>query len=141
MIDMAAQNRCGNASFTADEAYTCNRVQELTFLISYAIVGVVMFFGNSFVCLVSLASKKLRRNFMNIFVSSLSVPDMLMALLIVPFYTVHCFRDCSHFLTPHCWLLRKARDFAMTATMLNTCAITYDRYLAILRPLHGMDSR
>lgn len=52
MIDMAAQNRCVNASFTADEAYTCNRVQELTFLISYAVVGVVMFFGNSFVCLV-----------------------------------------------------------------------------------------
>ena len=132
---MAAQNRCGNASFTADEAYTCNRVQELTFLISYAIVGVVMFFGNSFVCLVFLASKKLRRNFMNIFLLSLSVSDMLMTLLIVPFYTVHCSRDCSHFLTPHCWLLRKARDFALTATMLNTCAITYDRYLAILRPL------
>ena len=70
-----------------------------------------------------------------------SVPDMLMALLIVPFYTVHCFRDYSLFLTTHCWLLKKARDFAMTATMLNTCAITYDRYLAILRPLHGMDSR
>ena len=93
MIDMAARNWCGNASFRVDEVYTCNRVQELTFLISYAIVGVVMFFGNSFVCLVSLASKKLRRNFMNIFVSSLPVPDMLMALLIVPFYTVHCFRD------------------------------------------------
>lgn len=133
--NMAARNQCDNASFTDDEAYTCNRVQEMTFLISYALVGVVMFFGNSFVCLVFLASKKLRRNFMNIFLLSLSVSDMLMALLIVPFYTVHCFRDCSHVLTPYCWLLRKARDFALTATMLNTCAISYDRYLAILRPL------
>lgn len=132
---MAAQNRCGNASFADDEPYTCNKVQETAFLISYALVGVVMFFGNSFVCLVFLASKRLRRNFMNIFLLSLSVSDMLMAVLIVPFYTVHCFRDCSHFLTPYCWLLRKARDFALTATMLNTCAITYDRYLAILRPL------
>jgi len=132
---MAAHNQCCNASFADDDSYTCNRVQEMTFLVFYALVGVVMFFGNSFVCLVFLASKKLRRNFMNIFLLSLSVSDMLMALLIVPFYTVHCFRDCSHFLTPYCWLLRKARDFALTATMLNTCAITYDRYLAILRPL------
>lgn len=135
IINMAALNRCGNASVTADNAYTCNKAQEIAFLISYTFVGVLMFFGNSFVCLVFLASKKLRRNFMNIFLLSLSVSDMLMAVLIVPFYTVHCFRDCSHFLTPHCWLLRKARDFALTATMLNTCAITYDRYLAILRPL------
>jgi len=84
---------------------------------------------------VFLAAKKLRHNYMNIFLLSLSVADMLMAVLVIPFYTVHCFRDCSHFLSQHCWLLRKARDYVLGATTLNTCAITYDRYLAILRPL------
>ena len=114
---------------------TCDKAQEITILVSYAVVGVLIFFGNLFVCVVFLTSKKLRRNLMNIFLLSLSLSDMLMPVLIVPFYTVHCFRDCSHFLTPHCWLLRKARDFVLTATTLNVCAITYDRYLAILRPL------
>lgn len=132
---MAFLNRCSNASSSTDNAYTCNKTQEITFLVSYAVVGVLMFFGNCFVSVVFLASKKLRRNFMNIFLLSLSISDMLMAVLIVPFYTVHCFRDCSHFLTPYCWLLRKPRDFVLTATTLNICAITYDRYLAILRPL------
>ncbi|KAL9955443.1 hypothetical protein ACROYT_G036771 [Oculina patagonica] len=132
---MASLNRFSNASSTTDNEYTCDKAQEITFLVSYAVVGVLMFFGNCFVCVVFLASKKLRRNFMNIFLLSLSISDMLMAVLIVPFYTVHCFRDCTHFLTPYCWLVRKARDFVLTATTLNVCAITYDRYVAILRPL------
>ena len=118
-----------------DIVQSCDKVQEITFLVFYAVVGVVIFLGNAFVCVVFLASKKLRRNLMNIFLLSLSVSDMLMPVLIIPFYTVHCFRDCSHFLTPYCWLLRKARDFVLAATTLNICAITYDRYLAILRPL------
>ncbi|KAJ7384404.1 hypothetical protein OS493_021816 [Desmophyllum pertusum] len=127
---------CDNASSsTEDSTYPCNETQEITFLVFYAVFGVLMFFGNSFACVVFLASKKLRRNFMNIFLLSLSISDMLTAVLVIPFYTVHCFRDCSHFLTPHCWILRKARDFALTATTLNICAITYDRFLAILRPL------
>lgn len=94
-----------------------------------------MLIGNAFVSLVFIVTSKLRRNYMNIFLLSLSISDMLMAVLVIPFYTVHCFRDCPHSLTHFCWLLRKARDFALGATTLNICAITYDRYLAILRPL------
>lgn len=116
----------------------CNKTQEVIFLVAYAVVGLVMFAGNAFVCFVFIAAKKLRRNNMNIFLLSLSVSDVLMSVIVIPFYTVHCFQDCSHFLTHHCWLLRKARDFALCATTLNICAITYDRYLAILRPLQYM---
>lgn len=113
----------------------CNKTQELVFIVAYAVIGTVMLIGNAFVSLVFIATAKLRRNYMNIFLLSLSISDMLMAVLVIPFYTVHCFRDCPHFLTHLCWLLRKARDFTLGATTLNICAITYDRYLAILRPL------
>lgn len=123
-----------NSSSTEPTAQ-CNKTQEVFFLVAYAVVGALMFAGNAFVCLVFIASKKLRRNYMNIFLLSLSVSDMLMAVLVIPFYTVHCFQDCLHSLTHYCWLLSKARDFAFGATTLNICAITYDRYLAILRPL------
>ena len=115
--------------------HPCNKTQEVIFLVAYAVVGFLMFAGNAFVCFVFIAAKKLRRNNMNIFLLSLSVSDVLMAVLVIPFYTVHCFQDCPHFLTHHCWLMRKARDFALCTTTLNICAITYDRYLAILRPL------
>lgn len=114
---------------------SCNRTQELIFLVAYVVIGAVMLIGNAFVSLVFILTSKLRRNYMNIFLLSLSISDMLMALLVIPFYTVHCFGDCPHSLTHFCWLLRKARDFALGATTLNICAITYDRYLAILRPL------
>ena len=133
---MASQTQYRNASSTtATVPDTCNKTEEVVFLVLFAVVGLVMFLGNSFVCVVFLASKKLRHSFMNIFLLSLSVSDVLMAVLVIPFYTVHCFRDCPHSLTHYCWLLRKARDFVLTATTLNICAITYDRFLAILRPL------
>jgi len=124
-----------HGNFSSSSPHQCNETQELFFLVAYAVLGVLMFAGNAFVCVVFIAAKKLRHNYMNIFLLSLSVADMLMAVLVIPFYTVHCFRDCSHFLSQHCWLLRKARDYVLGATTLNTCAITYDRYLAILRPL------
>lgn len=124
-----------HSNVTSSVFHRCDKTQELVFLVAYALVGVLMLFGNAFVCLVFIASKKLRRNNMNIFLLSLSISDMLMAVLVLPFYTVHCFQDCSHFLTHLCWLLRVARDFALGTTTLNIFAITYDRYLAILRPL------
>ena len=117
------------------EQYQCYKTQEVIFIFAFAAIGILMLSGNAFVCVVFIAAKKLRRNNMNIFLLSLSVSDMLMAVLVIPFYTVHCFGDCSHFLSHHCWLLRKARDFALGTTTLNVCAITYDRYLAILQPL------
>ncbi|PFX25538.1 trace amine-associated receptor 8b-like [Stylophora pistillata] len=132
---MAALNQNSSEPFTGGFKYNCETTQEAIFLVLYAVVGLVMFFGNSFVCVVFLASRKLRHSFMNIFLLSLSASDVLMAAFVIPFYTVHCFRDCPHSLTTYCWLLRKARDFVLAATTLNICAITYDRFLAILRPL------
>ena len=132
---MASLNQNSSESFTSGIEYNCNKTQEAIFLVLYAVVGIVMFFGNSFVCVVFLASRKLRHSFMNMFLLSLSASDILMAAFVIPFYTVHCFRDCPHSLTSYCWLLRKARDFVLAATTLNICAITYDRFLAILRPL------
>ena len=114
----------------------CIRTVELAFWILYSLVGITIFIGNSFTCLVFITSKRLRNNFMNIFLVSLACWDVLMAIFVVPFYAVYCSRaSCEYSLTQYCWLFRIAKDWVLLATTLNIGAITYDRYLAVVQPL------
>ena len=114
----------------------CIRTIELAFCILYSLIGITIFIGNSFTCVVFLTSKRLRKSFMNVFLVSLAFWDVLMAIFVVPFYAVFCSRGCEYSLTHYCWLFRKAKDCVLMATTFNICAITYDRYLAVVRPLH-----
>lgn len=114
----------------------CIRTIELAFWILYSLIGITIFIGNSFTCIVFLTSKRLRKNFMNVFLVSLAFWDVLMAIFVVPFYAIFCSRGCEYSLTRYCWLFRKAKDCVLIATTFNICAITYDRYLAVVRPLH-----
>lgn len=114
----------------------CVRTIELAFSILYSLIGITIFIGNSFTCVVFLTSKRLRKSFMNAFLVSLAFWDVLMAICVVPFYAIFCSRSCEYSLTQYCWLFRKAKDCVLTATTFNICAITYDRYLAVVRPLH-----
>lgn len=114
----------------------CIRTIELAFCILYSLIGITIFIGNSFTCVVFLTSKRLRKSFMNVFLVSLAFWDVLMAMFVVPFYAVFCSRGCEYSLTQYCWLFRKAKDCVLMATTFNICAITYDRYLAVVRPLH-----
>ena len=114
----------------------CIRTIELAFCILYSLIGITIFIGNTFTCVVFLTSKRLRKSFMNVFLVSLAFWDVLMAIFVVPFYAVFCSRGCEYSLTHYCWLFRKAKDCVLMATTFNICAITYDRYLAVVRPLH-----
>lgn len=114
----------------------CIRSIELAFWVLYSLVGITIFIGNGFTCMVFLTSKRLRKNFMNVFLVSLACWDILMAIFVVPFYATYCSRGCEYSLTEYCWLFRKAKDCVLIATTFNVCAITYDRYLAVVQPLH-----
>ena len=114
----------------------CIRTIELAFCVLYSLIGTTIFIGNSFTCAIFLTSKRLRKSFMNAFLVSLAFWDVLMAIFVVPFYAVFCSRGCEYSLAQYCWLFRKAKDCVLMATTFNICAITYDRYLAVVRPLH-----
>lgn len=114
----------------------CDKTIELAFWILYSLIGITIFVGNTFTCIVFLTSGRLRKNFMNVFLVSLACWDVLMAIFVVPFYATYCSRGCKYSLTQYCWLFRKAKDCVLIATTFNICAITYDRYLAVVQPLH-----
>lgn len=115
--------------------YTCSTSTEILFFISFGVIGVLIFTGNLFACVVFLTTEKLRRSKMNVFLVSLATWDILMSVLVVPFYAVYCGRGCEYSLRSYCWLMRGAKDCVKIGTTLNLYAITYDRYNAVLRPL------
>lgn len=117
------------------ENATCNASTETVFFILYGVIGVIIFTGNLFACAVFLATEKLRQSKMNVLLVSLAMWDILMSVLVVPFYAVYCGRGCEYSLHNYCWLMRGAKDFVKIGTTLNLYAITYDRYIAVLRPL------
>lgn len=114
---------------------TCNVSTETLFFILYGVIGVIIFTGNLFACVVFLTIEKLRQSKMNVLLVSLAAWDILMSVLVVPFYAVYCGRGCEYSLRDYCWLMRGAKDCVKIGTTLNLYAITYDRYIAVLKPL------
>ena len=115
--------------------YTCNTSTEILFFILYGVIGVVIFTGNLFTLVVFLTTEKLRRSKMNVLLVSLATWDILMSVLVAPFYAVYCGRGCEYSLRSYCWLMRGAKDCVKIGTTFNLYAITYDRYIAVLHPL------
>ena len=113
----------------------CDQRLDVVFWFVNGIIGVVILLGNSFTCTVFLSSSYLRRNYMNIYLLSLGIADISMAVLVVPGFAAFC-SGCTYKWSQYCWFFGGARDIAFTSTILNVLAITYDRYTAVLRPLH-----
>lgn len=113
----------------------CNFQLDIIFWVLNGIVGAAILLGNSFACAVFLSRSLLRQNYMNIYLIGLSIADISMAVLVVPGFAAFC-SGCTHKWSKYCWLFGGARDIAFPATVLNLLAITYDRYLAVIRPLH-----
>ena len=113
---------------------SCNETLEMVFWILYGIAGIVILTGNLFTFLVFVATKRLRQSYMNIFLVSLAVADIMMAVFVVPGYAVFC-NGCKYVLSKHCWFMAGLKDIAFGGTVLNLAAISFDRFLAVLRPL------
>ena len=111
----------------------CNRTLELVFWILYGGIGVVILAGNSFTFLVFVTTKRLRESYMNIFLLSLAVADVMMSAFVVP-YAVFCI-GCEYTSSKYCWLMAGLKDIALGGTVFNLAAISFDRFLAVIRPL------
>ncbi|XP_015116423.1 octopamine receptor Oamb [Diachasma alloeum] len=103
-------------------------------LVVLAIIDVMVILGNVLVILAVYHTSKLR-NVTNMFIVSLAVADLLVGLAVLPFsatwevYKVWIFGSiwCSVWLAVDVWMC--------TASILNLCAISLDRYLAVTRPV------
>lgn len=103
-------------------------------LIALAVVNIMVILGNVLVILAVRHTTKLR-NVTNMFIVSLAVADLMVGVAVLPFsatwevFKVWIFGDlwCSVWLAVDVWMC--------TASILNLCAISLDRYLAVTRPV------
>ncbi|XP_013165434.1 PREDICTED: probable G-protein coupled receptor No9 [Papilio xuthus] len=99
-----------------------------------ALIDVLVVAGNWLVIAAVLCSSKLR-SVTNLFIVSLAVADLLVGLAVLPFsatrevFKIWIFGDvwCSVWLAVDVWMC--------TASILNLCAISLDRYVAVTRPV------
>ncbi|KAF4525277.1 hypothetical protein B566_EDAN009360 [Ephemera danica] len=103
-------------------------------LVILACIDVMVILGNCLVIAAVFMSSKLR-TVTNLFIVSLAVADLLVGLAVLPFsaalevFKVWIFGDawCAVWLAVDVWMC--------TASILNLCAISLDRYLAVTRPV------
>ncbi|KAF5301948.1 hypothetical protein FQR65_LT08683 [Abscondita terminalis] len=106
----------------------------LTQLSILALINVMVIVGNCLVIAAVFCSSKLR-SVTNLFIVSLAVADLLVGVAVLPFsatweiFKVWIFGDtwCSVWLALDVWMC--------TASILNLCAISLDRYVAVTRPI------
>ncbi|GAB0087662.1 Octopamine receptor [Sergentomyia squamirostris] len=99
-----------------------------------AVIDVLVIVGNCLVIAAVFCSHKLR-SVTNFFIVSLAVADLLVGLAVLPFsstwevFKVWIFGDlwCRIWLAVDVWMC--------TASILNLCAISLDRYVAVTRPV------
>lgn len=143
---MASEHERANSSSQqlpagSTEEYHCKKLLDEAFLIVYLVLGVAIFVGNTFCCAVFLATPKLRRCFMNIFLVSHGFADIFVATLVVPGHCAFCTNCSKDFILQRivdegtCRFLDAVKDYVWLASVFSLLGITYDRYLAVIQPL------
>ncbi|XP_059611089.1 octopamine receptor Oamb [Phlebotomus argentipes] len=116
------------------EAVEWTEPGNLVSLAVLAVINVLVIVGNCLVIAAVFCSHKLR-SVTNFFIVSLAVADLLVGLAVLPFsatwevFKVWIFGDlwCRIWLAVDVWMC--------TASILNLCAISLDRYVAVTRPV------
>ena len=143
---MASEHQKANSSnpdllVSSIDEYHCSRLLDEAFVIAYLVLGAAIFIGNTFCCAVFLASPKLRRCYMNIFLVSHGFADIFVATLVVPGHCTFCTNCSKDFILQRivdegaCRFLDAVKDYVWLASVFSLLGITYDRYLAVLQPL------
>lgn len=104
-----------------------------TFLV-LGLINVLVIFGNLLVMVAVLASTKLR-TVTNYFVVSLAVADLSVGIIVLPYSIVLEVLEVWIFGHTWCQIWLAVDVWLCTSSILNLCAISVDRYLAITRPV------
>ncbi|XP_037624257.1 dopamine receptor D4a [Sebastes umbrosus] len=97
---------------------------------------VLIICGNLLVCL-SVFTEKALKTTTNYFIVSLAVADLMLAVLVLPLFVYSEFQDGVWTLsTTICDALMTMDVMLCTASIFNLCAISIDRFIAVLIPLN-----
>lgn len=119
---------------TGDEEFELPALQSVIVSIILLIVILGTVVGNVLVCIAVCMVRKLRRP-CNYLLVSLALSDLCVALLVMPMALLYEVLERWSFGTLLCDIWVSFDVLCCTASILNLCAISVDRYLAITKPL------
>lgn len=114
-----------------DIRFTMEMIPEIIIL---AIINLVILCGNSLVIAAVITTRKLRTN-TNTFIVSLACSDILLGIFVIPFSASLEILKFWPFGDIWCSMWLSIDVFLCTASILNLCAISFDRYLAVTKPM------
>ncbi|XP_042352492.1 D(4) dopamine receptor-like [Plectropomus leopardus] len=125
-----------NVSAAAEGEEAAVRGHNLPALLFGVLLIVVIICGNLLVCL-SVFTEKALKTTTNYFIVSLAVADLMLAVLVLPLFVYSEFQDGVWTLsTTVCDGLMTMDVMLCTASIFNLCAISVDRFIAVLIPLN-----
>ncbi|OWF49506.1 octopamine receptor 1-like [Mizuhopecten yessoensis] len=102
--------------------------------IALGLINLIVLLGNSLVITAVVRNRKLR-TITNIYIVSLACADMLLAIFVLPFSAALEVLHFWPFGKPFCSMWLAIDVLLCTASILNLCAISLDRFLAVTKPI------
>lgn len=133
-ISSASLSRFGTSATSIDSPTPLPPVQAIIISIVLLVVIFVTIVGNILVCVAVCMVRKLRRP-CNYLLVSLAVSDLCVAVLVMPTALLYEVLGKWNFGTVFCDIWVSFDVLSCTASILNLCAISVDRYWAITKPL------
>lgn len=130
MMQLAANNTSTSASFVpGNEGHPgADTTVLIPLSVTWAVLGLVSTILNIIVCLIVMSDRRLW-TITNSFIVSLSVADLLIAAALIPIYI------CENFTLTQTPITGYVIAFLLLASIFNIGAVTYERYVALTRPL------
>ncbi|XDV32368.1 hypothetical protein PO909_003215 [Leuciscus waleckii] len=126
------ENENGSRDFNATEEGGRHQYNYYAMLLTLLIFVIV--FGNVLVCM-AVSREKALQTTTNYLIVSLAVADLLVATLVMPWVVYLEVVGEWRFSTIHCDIFVTLDVMMCTASILNLCAISIDRYTAVAMPM------
>lgn len=125
-----------NTSTSGDENYVAdNNISERILIGSFLVILIFLAIsGNVLVCIAVFTDRRLKR-LNNFFIVSLAVADLWMALVVMSFAIINDISGRWLFGPVFCNIWISSDIMGSTASILNLCVISLDRYIHIRDPL------
>ncbi|XP_021119090.1 D(3) dopamine receptor isoform X3 [Heterocephalus glaber] len=126
-----------NSTCGAENSTGANRARPYAYYaLSYCALILAIIFGNGLVCVAVLRERALQTT-TNYLVVSLAVADLLVATLVMPWVVyLEVTGGIWNFSRICCDVFVTLDVMMCTASILNLCAISIDRYTAVVMPVH-----